>query len=59
MAWEPTDEEAAFIGHVMVIDAGLAGIVRDQIAKGIPLRNVKATLEDALRIAALIRGDQS
>jgi hypothetical protein len=54
--WKPDREEAEFIGRCMAIDAGIAEIVTDQLRRGIPLRNVRATLEDALRIARIVRG---
>lgn len=56
-AWEPTRDEAQFIGEVMAIDAGLAGIVIDQLRRGHSLASVQATLKDAVRIVAMARGE--
>lgn len=54
-SWQPDREEAEFIGRVMAIDAGLAGHVTGLLRKGHPLRSVRATLEDAIRIARMVR----
>jgi hypothetical protein len=54
--WKPDRDEAEFIGQVMAIDAGLAGHITDLLRQGRPLRSVRATLEDALKIAGIVRG---
>ena len=44
-SWKPARDEAEFIGQVTAIDAGLAGIVADQLRKGQSLSSVRHTLE--------------
>lgn len=54
-AWKPTRDEAEFVGQVFAIDAGLAGIVRDQLKNGIPLREVIAGFKAAIEIARIAK----
>lgn len=55
-AYKPAPDEAQFLGEVVCIDAGLATICADLLRKGTPLREVRATLEDALKIARTLQG---
>jgi len=55
-AWQPTREEAEFIGQVTAIDAGLAGIITDQLRKGQSLTSVRHACECALEIARIVQG---
>jgi hypothetical protein len=57
--WHPCRDEAQFIGEVMAIDAGLTGEVTNLLRKGVPLREVRATLESAVKIVRLARGAPS